>query len=112
ALFDADTRWGRHPLWSRPLLRTRKNLLAGRLATIAVTVFGGLLLWSAARRFGEGAGLVTHALWCLSPTVLAQGALATLDAWVAALVCLVAYTVFRLVEAPTLLRAGWVGTAL
>jgi hypothetical protein len=112
ALFDPGTSGGRDPLWSRPLPRTRLNLWAARCATAIVTVAGGLWLWAAARRFGPFPALVTHALWCLSPTVLAQGSLATLDAWVTAALCLVILLMVRFVETPTPGRAALLGAAL
>jgi hypothetical protein len=73
----------RELLWSLPLPELRRVLLGVRATTIAVTVAAGLLLWAAARRFGEGPALLTHALWCFSPLVLATGSLAKLDAWAA-----------------------------
>jgi hypothetical protein len=101
-----------HMLWGRPPERLRLNLFAARCATVAVTVLGGLLLWSAARRFGERAALVTQALWCVSPSVLANGALATLDGWLAAMMCVVLWTAVRLHERPTLRRFCESGAAL
>jgi hypothetical protein len=111
-LFDPASKKGRHPLWSRPMPQGRRNLSVARMATIGVTVGGGLLLWLSARRFGDLAALVAHALWCLSPTVLAHGSLATLDAWAASLGCLVMWTTIRFTEAPTLGRAALVGLVL
>ena len=101
-----------HMLWARRTERLRINLFAARSATIVVTVLGGLLLWAAARRFGERTALLTHALWCFSPSVLANGALATLDGWVAAMMCLVIWTGVRLFEQPTRRRFGECGAAL
>jgi hypothetical protein len=69
-----------------------------------LTVVCGLFLWSAARRFGEPAASVTHALWCFSPTILAQGSLATLDGWLAGLCCIVIWVAFQLWDRPGL---GW-----
>ena len=107
--------WGTvisHMLWARRTERLRLNLFAARCATIAVTVMGGLLLWAAARRFGERAALVTQALWCVSPSILANGSLATLDGWLAAVMCLVLWTGVRLFERPTLRRFWESGAAL
>jgi len=113
-LVDADVLQtkGPHPLWSRSTEDLRRNLFAARLATVAVTTLGGLALWLAARRFGERAALLTHALWCFSPSVLAAGALATLDAWVASLCAVVLLAAVRFVEAPGPARAAAVGLAL
>lgn len=90
----------------------QRRLLAARVATIAVVAAGGLLLWSAARRFGDRAGMVALVLWCFSPTVLANGALATLDAWSAALACAVLLATIRLFERATIGRATLLGVAM
>lgn len=111
-LFGTSEAVGRHPLWSRPPREMRRNLFAARLATIAVTLAGGLFLWRAARTFGVGVGLVTYALWCLSPSILASGSLATLDAWVTALACVALWATLRMVEMPTVGRAAAVGAVL
>src|SRR5436189_294599 len=89
--------------------RLRRNLFAARSATILVTVLGGLLLWNAARRFGDLAAVATYALWCLSPTLLANGALATLDAWVTSMLCAVLWAAVRFWERPTPARAAAAG---
>jgi dolichyl-phosphate-mannose-protein mannosyltransferase len=111
-LFDESSGRGRHPLWSRALPETRRNLFAARAATILMTLAGGLFLWSAARAFGDGVALVTYSLWCFSPTVLANGALATLDAWVAALSSVAIWATMRFVRRPTPGSAVIVGIAL
>ncbi len=95
-----------------PLERTHLNLFAARWGTILMTVIGGLVLWSAARRFGEPAALVTHFLWCFSPTILAQGSLATLDAWLASLCCFVIWVTFRLWSRPGLAWTTALGATL
>jgi hypothetical protein len=111
-LFDETSPQGRHPLWSRPSREMRRNLFAARLATIVVTLLGGLLLWRAAGAFGTGVGLVTYALWCFSPSVLASGSLATLDAWVTASACAAIWATLRLVHEPTAVRAAVAGGIL
>ena len=111
-LFDESSGQGRHPLWSRAMPETRRNLFAARAATILVTLTGGLFLWSAARAFGEGVALLTYALWCFSPGILASGSLATLDAWVTALSCVVIWATLRLQQRPTPGHAVIVGSAL
>jgi hypothetical protein len=102
-------RAGVHMLWSGRPGRLRRNLFAARSATILVTVLGGLLLWSAARRFGDLAAAATHALWCFSPTILANGALATLDAWVTSMLCAVLWAAVRFWERPAPERAAAAG---
>jgi hypothetical protein len=111
-LFDPSSGSGRDPLWSRPPEIARRNLLAARSVTILVTVLGGLFLWLTARRFGAGVALVTHALWCLSPAVLAQGCLATLDGWVSGLLCVAAWGAVRAYERPSPWRLLTLGVAL
>jgi len=101
-----------HVLWSKTPDGMRRNLLGARLATILVTVLGGLALWRAASRFGAGPALVTHALWCVSPAILANGALATLDGWVTALLCAGMLAAVRYCEAPGAMRAAACGAAL
>jgi hypothetical protein len=96
----------RHLLWYGDRARLERVLLAARALTVAVTVAAGLLLWHLGRRWSPAGGLVTQALWCFSPTVLASGALATLDAWVAAMVVAVTWSAARLVEKPS--RSRWV----
>jgi hypothetical protein len=111
SLFDARANVGRHPLWSRGAL-ARRNLLAARLATILVTLLGGVALWRVGQRFGTAAGLVALALWCLSPAILAHGSLATLDGWATAGVAVCAWLAARAAERPTPLRAATLGAGL
>lgn len=112
-LFGDTTAKGRDPLWSRALPQTRRNLLAGRSATVAVTLLAGLLLFLCGRRLdGHGVGLLALALWALSPSVLASGSLATLDGWAAAAVALCAWLTLRLHERPGLPRALALGLGL
>jgi hypothetical protein len=102
-------RAGIHMLWSGRPGRLHRNLFAARCATILVTVLGGLLLWDTGRRFGDLAAFATHALWCFSPTILANGSLATLDAWVTGMLCGVLWAAVRFWESPTVGRAAVVG---
>lgn len=109
---DTPEEWYRaavHMLWSGRPGRLQRNLFAARSATIIVTVFAGLLLWHTARRFGDLAAAATHALWCFSPTVLASGSLATLDAWVTSMMCAVVWAALRFWDKPTPARAAVVG---
>lgn len=101
-----------HLLWSRPVPELRRVLLGVRGATIAVTVAAGLLLWAAARRFGDAPALLTHALWCFSPLVLASGSLARLDAWAASMICALVWCTVRFTERPTLARAAAAGVVM
>lgn len=98
-----------HVLWYGGRSRLERVLLAARLTTVAVTVLAGLVLWRTARRWGPASGLVAHALWCFSPTVLAAGALATLDAWVTAMIVGLTWATVRMVERPSGARALTMG---
>lgn len=74
-------------VWNKSPDQIRRTLFAARSATIAVVLGGGWLLGLAAGSFGPWARLVAQALWSFSPTILANGALATHDAWGAATLC-------------------------
>lgn len=112
-MFGGGTGYVPNPMWDRSYDQMRINLMAVRMATGLATVLAGLLLWSTARGlFGAGGALVTHALWCFSPTVLANGALATLDPWAAAFATAVLWTTARFVRRPLLGRAAAIGLAL
>jgi hypothetical protein len=87
-------------------------LFAARLSSIAGTVVAGLLLWLAARRFGEPVAFVTLTLWTFSPTVLAHGSLVTLDGWSASFACCVLWAAIRFVERPLSSRAAVLGVPL
>jgi hypothetical protein len=111
-LFDPHSNVGRHPLWSRPPEVARRNLAVARGMTICLTLAAGLLLFSAARRYGTGAALLTLTLWVFSPSVLANGSLATLDGWATAMIAVAAWATFRAVDRPSLGRGLIVGIAL
>jgi hypothetical protein len=110
-LFSERQDVGRHPLWSKNERGARRNLFLARLVTILVTLAGGLFLRAAASRYGARAASLSHALWCFSPTLLAHGSLATMDAWVTSAMCLVAWMGLRFVESPGPGRALAVGAA-
>jgi len=119
ALRSTDPRVARAPAsWQETMgflvdTRTPPELLrmffTARLATIAATLAAGLLLWRAAARFGTAPGLVALTLWVFSPTVLANGSLATLDAWAAASVCALVLAGVRFYEKPSGVRAAVLG---
>ncbi len=95
-----------------PMARARNNLFAARVASILVTTIAGLFLFAAALPFGPAAALLTQALWCFSPTVLAQGSLATLDGWAAACSALTLWAGVRLWQRPVAERALLLGAAI
>jgi hypothetical protein len=92
--------------WEQPPHVLLRMLRAARGCTIAVTVAGGLLLWGIALRLGRKAALLAHVCWCFSPTVLAHGALATLDAWCGVAMIAVLWAMFRLLDRPHLYGAA------
>ena len=94
-----------------PDLRHRL-LFRARLGTILAVVLGGLCLWRAARRFGDGVGFVAHALWVVSPGILASGCLVTLDAWSAAGVAGALLATLRAIEKPSVARTVVLGVVL
>ena len=114
SVWGQTNRWtAPDPLFTRAAPDLRRNLFATRLTTVLVTVAGGLFLWHAAfLAFGWPASLVTHILWCFSPSLLAHGSLATLDAWATAMLCVAIWCVVRLWQAPTLMRWLALGAAL
>jgi len=113
AIFAGGSGYLPNPLWERDYDQMRLNLMAARMTTGLLTVLAGLLLWWMAwGLFGPAAAALTHALWCFSPTVLAHGALATLDPWAADLTVLVTWCVLRFVREPRPGRAAILGLAL
>ena len=91
----------------------RALLFRGRLPVVFVSLLGGLgvFLWSR-ERFGDGAGLLSLALFAFSPTVLAHGRLVTMDATVAAGTVWTLYLWWRLTRPadPAAAGAGGVRT--
>jgi len=94
----------------------RRRLLMARLPTMAVSLLLGLglLLWSAGR-FGRSGGLLTLALYCLCPTVLAHARLVTNDLYTAMAVAAAVYTFWTLCRRPSvrwlILSAATLGLA-
>ncbi len=111
--------WAKRPAGAKepdplgpPSAHARNNLFAARGASILITTAAGLFLFAAALPFGPAAALLTQALWCFSPTVLAQGSLATLDGWAAALSALALWAGVRLWQQPSAGRALGLGGAV
>ncbi len=85
-------------------------LLRGRLPTVVLSLLAGVVIWRWSRaRWGEGGGLLSLALWCASPTVLAHGRLVTMDVPVAALAALAIFAWWR--AASGRLGGVWLGVA-
>ena len=96
---------------AKPAATLRSVFFSARCATITVLVLAGFYVWLAALRFGPSAAFISHAVWCFSPTLLANGSLATLDPWAAALMAFVLWAGTRLVECRTPLRILLLGAA-
>jgi len=100
--FPFDT--GRHP---DSLLRR------GRAATMALSLFTGLLIFAWGRQlYGEGGALLALTLYALSPNILAHARLVTVDLGFAALGLLAAHACWRAAVRPGRWPAVWMGTAL
>jgi Dolichyl-phosphate-mannose-protein mannosyltransferase len=84
-----------------------------RLMMPLFTLLGGLVVfaWSS-RLYGAGGGLLSLALWCLCPNILAHGRLITSDAAAAAIGAGATYLFWRYQHHPTWTRVGLAGLAL
>jgi hypothetical protein len=84
-----------------------------RLVMPLFSVLGGLVVfaWSS-RLYGAGGGLLSLALWCLCPNVLALGRLVTSDVASAAIGAGATYLFWRYQHHPTWTRAALAGSAL
>ena len=84
-----------------------------RLVMPLFTVLGGLVVfaWSS-RLYGTGGGLLSLALWCLCPNILAHGRLVTGDGAATAIGAGATYLFWRYQKHPTWTRAALVGLAL
>jgi hypothetical protein len=114
-ILDSPKAWDRpiqHMLWSRSPEVLRRNLFSARVATVLAMVLGGLLLFFAAMRFGLSTAIFTHALFVLSPNLLAHGSLVTLDGWATVAICGILFATIRCVEKRTLLRTATLGLAI
>ena len=82
-------------------------LFWSRLPTVALMLLLGLFLfkWSK-ERYGPKAGLFALALYSFSPSVLANGRLATLDVGLTAFIFVAFYYFWRYLERPTRLSFG------
>lgn len=85
----------------------------GRLVMPLFSALGGLavFLWSR-RLYGEWGGLLSLALWCFCPNVLAHGRLVTTDVAAATFAAGATYLFVRYLDRPTWGRAAAAGVAL
>jgi Dolichyl-phosphate-mannose-protein mannosyltransferase len=84
-----------------------------RLVMLLFSVLGGLVVfvWSS-RLYGSGGGLLSLALWCLCPNILAHGRLVTGDVAATAIGAGATYLFWRYQTNPTWPRVILVGLAL
>jgi Dolichyl-phosphate-mannose-protein mannosyltransferase len=84
-----------------------------RLMMPLFSVLGGLVVfaWSS-RLYGPGGGLLSLALWCLCPNILANGRLITSDVAAASIGAGATYLFWRYQKYPTWSRAALAGLAL
>ncbi|MCC6849775.1 MAG: glycosyltransferase family 39 protein [Deltaproteobacteria bacterium] len=98
---DDRTGWGPWVYGTRFMEVNRARyfeaFFAGRVTTIVLALATGVLLWWWARRVAtRRAAAIALFLWCVQPTVIAHGALATLDMGVTALVFAAFFALARL----------------
>ena len=86
---------------------------AARLLMPAFSIIGGLaiLAWSR-RMYGDWGGLLSLALWCLCPNILAHGRLVTTDVGATSLGFVATYAYWRSLKTPTWKRATLAGFLL
>ena len=73
-----------------------------RWACIPFSLLGGYICFRWSRElYGNGAGLLSLALWCFSPNILGHGALITPDVGATALGLAACYTFWRWLKSPT-----------
>jgi len=96
-----------------PANRTEAMLMASRMAVAASAVALGWILFAASRRLhGAAAGLLTLVLYCLSPVIISNGALATTDLVTALVFTVAAAAYWRLIHRPTLAWTAAFGISL
>ena len=84
-----------------------------RLLMPLFSALGGLVVFAWSRRlFGDGGGLLSLALWCLCPNILAHSRLITTDVGATAIGAGATYLFWRSLHRPTWPRATLAGLAL
>ncbi|MCZ6464743.1 MAG: glycosyltransferase family 39 protein, partial [Proteobacteria bacterium] len=83
---------------------------AARVVGLLFSILGGVALFTWARElFGDRAGLVSLALWCFSPNIIANAAILTTDLPAAVMILVSTYAFWRWLHGP---RPGWLGACL
>ena len=84
-----------------------------RLVMPVFSVLGGLVVFAWSRRlFGDRGGLLSLALWCVCPNILAHARLITSDVGATSLGLAATYAFWRYLHQPTWRRAGLAGLIL
>lgn len=84
-----------------------------RLVIPLLSVLGGLVVFAWSRAlFGNGGGLLSLALWCFCPNILAHARLVTTDVGASALGVLATWLFWRFLRVPTRGKAALAGLAL
>jgi hypothetical protein len=121
--YESD--WGGLEDKGRPVFRIARSLTVAngerfvwlvtiaRWACIPFSLVGALFCYFWARDlYGNRAGVLSLALWCLSPNILAHAALITPDAGATALSVVACYAFWKWLKQPTWMRAFTAGLAL
>jgi 4-amino-4-deoxy-L-arabinose transferase-like glycosyltransferase len=101
----------------RFLIRNREHyfdaFLLARLTVLALTSFGGLVVYLWSRElFGVSGGLVSLSLWTFCPNILAHGGLATTDMGATVFGLIASYAFWHYLQRPTWRSAAVSGLAL
>ncbi len=84
-----------------------------RLVMPLFSLLGGLVVFAWSRRlYGSAGGLLSLALWCFCPNVLAHARLVTTDVGATALGCGATYLFWRYLHEPSWRRASFAGIVL
>ncbi len=92
---------------------TFRLLTLARWAVIPLVLLGGWVCWKwAGELFGPSSGLLALLMWCVSPNILAHGALITADAASASMALTSAWLFWHWLKQRTVLNAVTAGVAL
>lgn len=99
-MYDNQARYQRIYFWAR-------------LPVLALSLLAGWVIFHWARElFGDAAGVVSLALWCFNPNVIAHAGVVTADLGAASLGFVATYAFWRHLKAPSLHRALIAGSLL
>ncbi len=87
--------------------------ISARLVIVAMSVAAGIAIFAWSRSlFGPGGGLISLAIWCVSPAAVGYAQFVTPDTGSAAAGVIAAYAFWRFLRTPTAAAAGLAGLAL